>query len=122
MKIEKKQSKKLKSFQKLLDELEPSSTITTGRARAVQVEDSKETDQKLYLKALLTYLDNPSEKALSEISEIKEQHETIKLLNEEVTLRSSCLGVFYKIGVLKNFAKLKRKHMRHSLFFHKVVA
>ena len=63
MKIEKKQSKKLNSFQKLLDELEPSSTITTGRARAVQVEDSKETDQKLYLKALLTYLNNPSEKA-----------------------------------------------------------
>ena len=59
-----------------------------------------------------------SDKALSESSEIKEQHETIKLLNEELTLRSSCLGVFYKIGALKNFAKLNetKAHVPQSLF------
>ena len=33
---------------------------------------------------LVLYLDNPSEETLSKSSQIKEQHETIKLLNEEV--------------------------------------
>ena len=34
------------------------------------------------MKILVPYLDNPSEKAVSISSHIKEQHETVKLLNE----------------------------------------
>ena len=37
----------------------------------------QETDQ-LYLKLLVSYLDNPFEEAISESSKIKEQNETIK--------------------------------------------
>ena len=34
------------------------------------------------MKILVPYVDNPSEKAVSISSHIKEQHETVKLLNE----------------------------------------
>ena len=34
--------------------------------------------------------------------------------------RSSCPLVFYKVGVLKNFAKYTRKHQRRSLFYEVV--
>ena len=37
-----------------------------------------------YLKMLLPYLDNPSEEVIFESNQIKEIHETRKLLNEEV--------------------------------------
>ena len=36
------------------------------------------------------------------------------------TYRSSRPEVFYKKGVLRNFAKFTRKHLCHSLFFNKV--
>ena len=35
--------------------------------------------------------------------------------------RSSRPKVFYKKGVLRNFAKFTRKHLHQSLFFNKVV-
>ena len=45
-----------------------------------------------YLKILMPYLDNPSEEAITASSQIRKQHETIKLLNEEVrTLQQKCL-------------------------------
>ena len=34
---------------------------------------------------MLPYLNNPSEKAISGSNNIKEQHETVKLQNEEAT-------------------------------------
>ena len=34
--------------------------------------------------------------------------------------RSSCPEVFFKKGVLRNFAKFTGKHLRQSLFFNKV--
>ena len=36
--------------------------------------------------------------------------------------RCSSLEVFYKIGALKNFAKLAGKHLCRSLFFNKILA
>ena len=47
-----------------------------------------ETGQ-IYPKILVSYLDNPSKEATSESSQIKEQHEIIKVLNEEVTMLSA---------------------------------
>ena len=38
------------------------------------------------MKVLLPYLDNPSEKVLSESCQVKKQHETMKLLNEEIRM------------------------------------
>ena len=35
---------------------------------------------------LVLYIDNPSEEAISESGQIKEQHETIKLLSEQVRM------------------------------------
>ena len=40
---------------------------------------------QLYLK-ILVYLDNASEEAISERSQIKERHETIKLVNVETRI------------------------------------
>ena len=37
-----------------------------------------------------------------------------------LTLRSSHPEVFYKKGVLRNFAKLKGKHLCQSLFFNEI--
>ena len=44
----------------------------------------QKTDQ-VYLK-ILEYLDNPSEEDRSESSQIKQQHETVKLLHEETSM------------------------------------
>ena len=41
---------------------------------------------QIYLKIPMPYLDNPSEEAISEHILIKEQHETPKLLNEEIRM------------------------------------
>ena len=40
----------------------------------------------LDLEILVAYLNNPSEEAILECNRIKEQHETMKLQNEEVML------------------------------------
>ena len=74
--IEKKESKKLKSFKILLEYMNQRPPIRAGRARAVQVEEmylSGNRSTILYLK-ILAYLDNPSEEAVSESSQIKEEH------------------------------------------------
>ena len=39
---------------------------------------------------------------------------------QDAKLRSSCPEVFYKIGVIRNFAKLTGKHLCQRLFFNKV--
>ena len=43
-----------------------------------------------------------------------------KLCNTEAELRSSRPEVFYKRGVLRNFAKFTGKHLYQNLFFSKV--
>ena len=40
-----------------------------------------------YLETLVPYLNNPSEEAIFRSSKIKEEHETMKLQNEEVMLK-----------------------------------
>ena len=45
---------------------------------------------------------------------------SIKLNVLSETLRGSRPEVFYKVGVLKDFAKFTGKHLRQSLFFNKV--
>ena len=51
----------------------------------------KLTKNKTYLETLVPYLNNPSEEARYIIAsnKIKEQHETIKLQNEEVMLKNT---------------------------------
>ena len=44
----------------------------------------KKTGQELYLKIPVPSLDHPSEEAVFESNQFKEQHETVKLLNEEL--------------------------------------
>ena len=41
----------------------------------------EEADLELFLKTLVPYLDNPSEEAICESSQMKEQHETVKRPN-----------------------------------------
>ena len=68
------------------------STIRAGRARAV-VEEMfmrKLTKNYTYLEILLVpYLNNPSEETIFGSNKIKEQHETMKLQNEEVMFRNT---------------------------------
>ena len=59
-----------------MDELE--SSVSSGQA-----EPGSASRGQLYPKILVSYLANPSEEATSESSQIKEQDEIIKLLNEE---------------------------------------
>ena len=42
------------------------------------------------------------------------------LVRQNINSRSSRLKAFHKIGVLKNFTKFTRKHLRQSIFFNKV--
>ena len=43
----------------------------------------------VYMEILVPYLDNPSEEAIFQNNKIKEERETMKLLNEEVMLKST---------------------------------
>ena len=65
-----------------MDELE--SSVSSG-----QTEPGSGSREQLYPKILVSYLANPSEETTSESSQIKEQDETIKLLNEQVTMLSA---------------------------------
>ena len=49
----------------------------------------KLTKNYTYLEILEPYLNNPSEETIFESNKIKEQHETMKLQNEEVMLRNT---------------------------------
>ena len=70
------------------------STIWSGRARAREemFSDYKETDKELHVGIwkywYLIYLSNPSEETIFGSNKIKDQHEIIKLQNEEVMLGS----------------------------------
>ena len=80
--LEKKESKKLKSFQKNITKAEFRAVcrIRANKARAVQVE---ETGQ-LYLKIWESYLDNHSGKIKSASPQIEEQHKTTIRLSEKL--------------------------------------
>ena len=80
LKIDKKESKKLKRFEKLLEQMSQGSQYNQSKYNQ---------SSELYLKILVPYLDNPYEEAMAESSQTKEQHETIKILNEEVMLKST---------------------------------
>ena len=41
-------------------------------------------------------------------------------INQSSPFRSSCLQMFFKIGVLKIFAKFTGKHLCRSLFFNRI--
>ena len=64
------------------------STIRAGRARAVEeiytYEETDQQDRGIYLEILVPYLNNPSEEVIFGSNKIKEEHETMKLQNEEV--------------------------------------
>ena len=49
----------------------------------------KLTKKETYLEILVPYLNNPSEETIFGSHKIKEQHETMKLQNEEVMLRNT---------------------------------
>ena len=85
--LERKENKKLKSFN--YDELEPS--VQSRHGKPEQCKQRKCIYQNLetgpiYTKIPMPYLDNPSEEAISENNQIKEYHETSRLLNEEIRM------------------------------------
>ena len=45
---------------------------------------------------------------------------TFRVKPEKIAFRSSCPEVFYKKGVLRNFAKFTGKHLCQSLIFNKL--
>ena len=83
LEIEKKESKKLKKLSKVTRVDEPEALLESEQAKPEQFKQKKciyqETDQ-LYMK-ILVYLDNPYEEAI-----YKQQHEIVKLLNEEARM------------------------------------
>ena len=66
-------------------------TIIAGIARACSRKDVyKETAKnQTYLEIPVPYLNNPSEETTFRSNKIKEQHETMKLQNEEIMLRNT---------------------------------
>ena len=89
--IEKKESKKLKSFQKLLEQINQSqyNQSRAGRAKAVEEMFTRKLTKNLaYLQILVPYLNNPSEEVILESQEIREKHEPMKFQNEEVILQN----------------------------------
>ena len=48
----------------------------------------KLTKNQSYLEVLVPYVNNPSEEAIFGSNKIKEEHETMKLQNEEVMLKT----------------------------------
>ena len=75
-KLRKRKVKNKKVSKTIVDEPEPSE-----KSEQAEPEHSRqqkciyhETDQKLNLKILIPYLDNPPEEAISESSQIKESH------------------------------------------------
>ena len=93
LEIEKKESKTLKTFQKLLEQIRQSPQYNqniAGRARAEQREKmfmrklprTSQLSSQTYLEILVPYLNNSSEETIFGSNKIKEQHETMKLQNE----------------------------------------
>ena len=86
LQTEKKESKSLNTFQKLLDQPEPS--VQSEQAGLEQQRKCSEETTKnqlaseIYPEILVPYLNNPSEETIFGSIKIKEQHETMKLPNE----------------------------------------
>ena len=85
LEIEKKESKTLNNFQKLLEQISESPQYNQSR----QGQSSRENVQKklprtsqTYLEILAPYLNNSSEETIFESNKIKKQHETMKLQNK----------------------------------------
>ena len=83
-----KGKKKTKKFSKPTRVEEPEASAESEQAKPGQFKWGqfiwRETDQ-ISLK-ILVYLDNSHEGAIAENSQIKEQHETVKLIIEEATM------------------------------------
>ena len=71
-----------------LRERKARSTITPGTARAVEEMFMRKLPRtsQIYLEIMVPYLNNPAEETVLGSNNIKEQHETMKLRNEEVML------------------------------------
>ena len=85
LEIEKKESKTLNTFQKLLEQISQSPQYNQSR----QGQSSRENVQrklprtsKTYPEILVPYLNNSSEETIFESNKTKEQHTTMKLQNE----------------------------------------
>ena len=65
------------------------STVRVGRTRAIEgVFTRKLSKSWACLEILVPYLNNPSEEAIFGSNKIKEEHEAMKLQNEEVMLKN----------------------------------
>ena len=84
LEIEKKESKTLDNFQKLLEQISQSPhTIRADRARAVEkVFRGNYQELARHIRKLVPYLNNSSEETTFGRNKIKEQHESMKLQNE----------------------------------------
>ena len=93
MEIEKQESKNLFFFRNYSNRLARIlSTIRIGKARAVEETNTyKETNQQelgIFLEILAPHLNSLSKEVIFGSNKIKEQHETMKLQNEEVMLKN----------------------------------
>ena len=83
LEIEKMESKKLKTFQKLLEQISQSSQYNQSRqSQSSRGNAYEETDQELDISGNtgnIHYLNNPSEKTIFRSNKIKEPNETVKL-------------------------------------------
>ena len=91
LEIEKKESKTLNTFQKLLEQISQSPQYNQSR----QGQSSRENVQRklprtsqTYPEILVPYLNNSSEETIFGSNKIKEQHETMKLQNEVSSLKT----------------------------------
>ena len=92
LEIKKKEIKKLKIFQNLLEKISQSPQYIQKRQSQsirVNVYEAKLTKKQVYLEILVPHLNNPSEEVIFESNKIKEEHKTMKLQNEEVMLKNT---------------------------------
>ena len=94
-KLRKKKVKKLKTFQKLLEQISQNPQYNQSRqSQSSRGNVYEKTDQELGISGNTTgnwhtsQPNNPSEKTIFGSNKVKEQHETIKLQNEEVMHRN----------------------------------
>ena len=91
LEIEKKESKKLTTFQKLLEQISQNPQYNQSR----QIQSSRgnvyeETDQELGIPENTGIIPNiPSEEPIFGSNKIMEEHETMKLQNKEVMFKNT---------------------------------
>ena len=87
----KKESKKTKTFQKLLKQIIRSPQYNgVGRtSTGEEMFKRKLTKNQAFLEILVPQLNNPSEEAIFGSNKIKEENETMTLQNEEVMLKNT---------------------------------